>query len=196
MGLLPLFLCLFHLFLKFFKKKLLKSLQLIKSALYLYYQLRTTTQKHKAMTYAVAPQITVQKFQAANNATCVAYNVLWDNCSSPKITVCSLWEKFGKRRVYVDAVLTGNGKVFAKLGYICLDTNKFVMVADKVTTRQMWAEFVADCKFVEAAPAAPKKICRRAVMRRAHEIAAMLQGDRAACLSFALKQAWAEAKAA
>lgn len=144
---------------------------------------------------AVNATLTVQKFQAANGETCIAYNVLWDNCSSPKITACSLWEKFGKRRVYVDAILCGNGKVFAKLGYICLDTNKLVMLADKVATRAMWAEFIEDVKFIAPAPA-KKEICRRSIMRRAHEIARGLQGDRAACLSFALKQAWAEAKAA
>lgn len=43
--------------------------------------------------------------------------------------------------------------------------------------------------------AAKKNICRTSIMRRAHEIARTLQGDRAACMSFALKQAWAEAKA-
>ena len=151
------------------------------------------------MTYVVPAQITVEKFQAANGMICVVENAVWENTSSPKVTVCSLWEKFGKRRVYVDAVLCGNGKTFAKLGYICLDTNKFVMVADKVTTRQMWAEFIADCSFVApaaAAPAQPKTICRRSIMRRAHEIARTLQGDRLAIMSEAMKQAWAEAKAA
>ena len=148
------------------------------------------------MTYAVAPKITNQEFQAANGMICKVENAVWENTSSPKVTVCSLWEKFGKRRVYVDAVLCGNGKTFAQLGYICLDTNKFVMVADKVTTRQMWNEFITDCKFVAAAPAAKKTICRRAIMRRAHEIAKGLQGDRIAIMSEAMKMAWAEAKAA
>lgn len=42
---------------------------------------------------------------------------------------------------------------------------------------------------------AKKSICRRSIMRRAHEIARSLQGDRIACMSEAMKQAWAEAKA-
>lgn len=150
------------------------------------------------MATAVTPVIQIvenQEFQAANGMICKIENAIWENTSSPKITVCNLWEKHGKRRVYVDAVLTGNGSVFASLGYICLDTNKFVMSANKVTTRQMWAEFIADCSFV--ASAAPKKaICRKAIMRRAHEIAATLEGDRLACMSYAMKAAWAEAKAA
>lgn len=49
--------------------------------------------------------------------------------------------------------------------------------------------------FRPSAPAAPKKICRRSIMRRAHEIARSLEGDRAAVMSEALKMAWAEAKA-
>ena len=47
-----------------------------------------------------------------------------------------------------------------------------------------------------AAPATKKTICRRAVMVRAHQIAKGLQGDRLAIMSAAMKQAWAEAKAA
>lgn len=42
---------------------------------------------------------------------------------------------------------------------------------------------------------APKTICRRSIMRRAHEIAKTLQGDRIAIMSAAMRQAWAEAKA-
>lgn len=42
---------------------------------------------------------------------------------------------------------------------------------------------------------APKAICRRSIMKRAHEIAKTLQGDRIAIMSAAMRQAWAEAKA-